>query len=83
MLGWSELHRFMAVNEQPAAMPTMTFDATEISVVAWTGGQYVGRAFPELPLPIWRLHGKSQRAAGVGTIRFSWAATRYVFVRHC
>ena len=46
MLGWSELHRFMAVNEQPAAMPTMTFDATEISVVAWTGGQYVGPCIP-------------------------------------
>jgi hypothetical protein len=26
-LGWTELHRFMGVNEQPAELPSMTFDA--------------------------------------------------------
>ena len=45
-LGWAELHRFMGVNEQPTAMPSMTFDASGTSVAAWTGGQYVGPCIP-------------------------------------
>jgi hypothetical protein len=46
-LGWAELHRFFAVNEDAGPIPAMAFDVgSGNTVVGWRGGQYVGPAIP-------------------------------------